>query len=46
MKKYFVQYYHDFGNTYNLAWAETPEQIKQAETNKWEQITRKEAEKN
>lgn len=45
MKKYYVQYYKDFANTYNLAWAETPEQIKLAEDTGYEQITRKEAER-
>lgn len=27
MKKYYISYYRDFGNTYNLYWAETSEQI-------------------
>jgi len=44
MKKYFVKYYRDFGNTYNLAWAETAAQLAQAERDDWEQITRKAAE--
>ena len=45
MKQYYVRYYKDFGNTYNLAWAETPEQIKAAENAGYEKITRREAEK-
>lgn len=45
MKKYFVNYYRNFANTYNLAWAETPEQLKKADSEGWEQITRKEAER-
>ena len=44
MKKYYVHYYMDFSNAYNLAWAGTPEQIKPAEDRGYEQITRKEAE--
>lgn len=44
MKKYFVHYYLDFGNTYNLYWAETPEQLAIAEEKGYERITRKKAE--
>lgn len=44
MKQYYVHYYKDFGNTYNLAWAETPEQIKAAEDAGYQKITRREAE--
>lgn len=43
MKRYFVNYYNDFTNTYNLAWAETPEQLEIAQADGWEQITRKKA---
>ena len=45
MKQYYVRYYKDFGNTYNLAWAETPDQIKMAEDAGYQKITRREAEK-
>lgn len=46
MKKYYVEYWNSFGNTYNLYWAETPEQIQIAESLKTcKRITRKEAEK-
>lgn len=45
MKKYYVNYWKNFGNTYNLYWAETPEQIKKAENLGYERITRKEAER-
>ena len=44
MKRYYVNYYKDFGNTYDLYWAETPEQIEMAEK-KCERITRKKAER-
>lgn len=45
MKKYYVHYWNNFANTYNLYWAETSEQIKEAERNGYERITRKEAER-
>lgn len=45
MKRYYVKYYNNFCNTYNLAWAETTEQIAIAEKNGMERITRKQAEK-
>lgn len=44
MKKYYVNYYKDFGNTYTLVWAETDKQIAIAQNADYEQITRKEAE--
>jgi hypothetical protein len=44
MKKYYVNYYRDFANTYTLAWAETPEQVKTAKEAGYQQITRKKAE--
>lgn len=44
MKKFYV-YYGDFANSYRVAWAETPEQIKQAENKGYTRITRKEAER-
>lgn len=31
MKRYYIYHYRNFGNTYHLYWAETPEQIKKAE---------------
>ena len=43
MKKFYV-HYGDFANTYRLAWAETPEQVEEAEKRGYERITRKEAE--
>ena len=47
MKRYYKYQYRNFGNTYFLCWAETPEQIKLAENPEngetWERITRKEA---
>lgn len=45
MKQYYVNYYKSFGNTYNLAWAETPELKKLAQEWGYEKITRREAEK-
>ena len=45
MKKYYVEYWNNFGNTYNLYWAGTPEQIAIAESNGFERISRKCAEK-
>lgn len=42
-KKFYV-HYGDFANTYRLAWAETPEQVEEAEKRGYERITRKEAE--
>lgn len=44
MKKYYISYYRDFGNTYNLYWAETLEQIAALPENV-KQITRREAER-
>jgi len=41
--KYFVYYYHDFGNTYNLYYTETSEQESFLPDGS-KQITRKEAE--
>lgn len=47
MKRYYIKYYNDFSNAYNLVWAETPEQIAMAEADGigWERISRREAEK-
>lgn len=39
-KQYYVDYYNDFANTYNLYWASTPEQIKIAAEMGLERITR------
>lgn len=45
MKKQYYVWYGDFGNVYNLFWAETPEQVKLAEENGYTRITRRQAEK-
>lgn len=45
MKKTYYIWNGDFGNVYNLYWAETPEQIKLAEENGYTRITRRQAEK-
>lgn len=45
MKKQYYVWHGDFGNVYNLYWAETPEQIKLAEKNGYSRITRRQAEK-
>ena len=45
MKKQYYVWHGDFGNVYNLYWAETPEQIKLAEKNGYTRITRRQAEK-
>ena len=44
MRKYFVKYWADFGNTYNLAYTDTDAEAAEAEANGWERITRKQAE--
>ena len=44
MRKYFVKYWANFGNTYNLAYTDTDAQAAEAEANGWERITRKQAE--
>lgn len=44
MKKQYYVWHGDFGNVYNLYWAETPEQIKLAEKNGYSRITRRQAE--
>ena len=44
MKRYYVKYYLDFSNTYNLAYTETEAEEKQAKEQGYEHITRKEAE--
>ncbi len=44
MKKYYVKYY-GFSNVYDLAYTTNNEQEKQAETEGYERITRKQAEK-
>ena len=44
MRKYFIHYYRDFGNTYNLAYTDTDAQAAEAEANGWDRITRKQAE--
>lgn len=41
MRKYYVHYYQDFANTYNLYYAESGFPVPDT----WRQITRKEAEK-
>lgn len=43
MKKFYV-WFGDFSNIYDIVWAETPEQVEEAENNGYERITRKEAE--
>ena len=43
MKRYFVHYYRDFGNTYNLYWADSPEMENVLPAGA-EQITRRQAE--
>lgn len=43
MKTYYIQYYRDFANTYNLCYCETPEEQAEAESAGYERITRKEA---
>lgn len=45
MKRYYVKYYLNFSNTYNLAYAETEAEEKQAKEQGYERITRKEAER-
>ena len=42
-RKYWIQYYRDFSNTYNLCYTETDTEAKQAEEAGWERITRQEA---
>lgn len=43
MKQYFIEYWSNFGNTYTLYWAETPDQLAMAKALDLERITRKEA---
>ena len=43
MKRYFVHYYRDFGNTYNLYWTDSPE-MENVLPSGAEQITRRQAE--
>lgn len=43
MKKFYIQYYADFSNTYNLAYAETETEEKMANELGYERITRKQA---
>lgn len=43
MKQYFVHYYRDFGNTYNLFYTENAEETKAAIESGYERITRKQA---
>lgn len=45
MKRYYVKYYLDFSNTYNLAYTETEAEEKQAKEQGYDRITRKEAER-
>lgn len=45
MKKYFILYTRDFSNTYDIVYAETPEQEQQAVAKGYERITRREAER-
>lgn len=42
MKKYYISYWRDFGNTYDLMWTDSPEMEKQLPANA-ERISRKEA---
>ena len=44
MRKYFINYWADYGNTYNLAYTDTDAQAAEAEASGWERITRKQAE--
>lgn len=45
MKKYYVRYYKDFSNTYDLRYTETPEEELAAKQKGYERIPRKEAER-
>lgn len=45
MKKKYYVWYGNFGNVYNLYWAETAEQIKLAKESGYTRITRRQAEK-
>lgn len=45
MKKYFVSVYNNFANTYEIMWAETPDQIAYAMSQGYKRITRRKAEK-
>lgn len=42
-RKYWIHYYKDFSNTYNLCYTETSDEEKRMEDKGWERITRKEA---
>lgn len=43
MKKYYINYYNDFGNTFDLCWVDTKEDEKAAIAKGYKRITRKEA---
>lgn len=43
MRKYYVNYYKNFSNTYDLIYTETPEEEKTALTKGYQRITRKKA---
>lgn len=45
MKTYFINYWRDFGNTYNLCYCESKEEEAAAVAAGYERITRKEAER-
>lgn len=45
MKKYYIRYWRDFANTYDLCYCETLEEEKRAVSAGFERITRKEAER-
>ena len=43
MKSYYILYYRDFANTYNLCYCTTPEECKAAEAAGYERISRADA---
>lgn len=45
MKRYFVEHYRDFANTYNLYYAESQEQEREAISKGYERIPRRVAER-
>ena len=42
-KHYYVNYYRDFANAYNICWTDSEAEDKEAEEQGWTRITRKEA---
>lgn len=45
MKKFYINYYRNFGNTFNLCYCNTEEEERAAVSAGFERITRKEAER-